>query len=242
MTMTVREFINQITDGSFTKNDVLLQSEQYPDKNDLYWELVVAQTFTRDDTEWDRLFFAMGWLREQYPTLISYPDEGVDKFINAVDPIQHQDEAQIPQMQALDPLKPVHQVNVPTESKKPAKERILDAISNKTGIFKYNAVSESVLAAIEKKLISFTDTGLKWERSNVLLAYFFGRLICGDTIKEGAMDKKMHYFLGMYGNEPFPAKELEDLFGVTSLKQARNNRRGEAAPKGYKEIEKYIIR
>lgn len=238
--MTVREFINQIADGSFTKNDVLLQSEQYPDKNDLYWELSVAQTFTKSDTEYDRLFTAMEWIRDQYPTLISFPDDGVNKYINAVDPIKHQDEALISQKQHQEALKPVHQVNVPTESKKPAKERILDAISNKTGIFKYKAVSESVLAAIDKKLISFTDTGLKWERSNVLLAYFFGRLICGDTIQAGAMDKKMHYFLGEYGNEPFPEKELEDLFGVTSLKQARNNRRGLAAPKGYKEIEKYI--
>lgn len=239
--MTVREFINQIiTDEWYQKCDVLLQAEQYPDKNDLYWQLEVAQTFTKNDTEYNRLFRAMEWIRDQYPTLISYPDDGVDKFINVGDPIKHQEEAQIPQIQAQEPLKPLHQVNVPTESKKPAKERILDAISNKTGIFKYKAVSESVLAAIDKKLISFTDTGLKWERSNVLLAYFFGRLICGDTIQAGAMDKKMHYFLGEYGNEPFPEKELEDLFGVTSLKQARNNRRGLAAPKGYKEIEKYI--
>ena len=234
MEMTVREFINHIIDGSFTKNDVLLQSEKYPDKDDLHFQLKVAQTFTKSDTEYNRLDFAMGWLREQYPTLISWPDEGVD-------PIKHQEEAQIPQMQALDPLKPVHQVNVPTESQKPAKERILDAISNETGIFKYKAVSESVLAAIDKKLISFTDTGLKWERSNVLLAYFFGRLICGDTIKKGVMDQKMYYFVGEYGSDPFPEKELENLFGVTSLRQARNNRRGRAAPKGYKEIEKYII-
>ena len=235
--MTVREFINHIIDGSFTKNDVLLQSEKYPDKDDLHFQLKVAQTFTKSDTEYDRLDFAMGWLCEQYPTLISWPYEGVD---NDVDPIKHQEEAQIPQIQALDPLEPMHQVNVPTESKKPAKERILDAISNKTGIFKYKAVSESVLAAIDQKLISFTDTGLKWKRSNVLLAYFFGRLICGDTIKEGAMDQKMYYIVGGYGSEPFPEKELEDLFGVTSLRQARNNRSGRAAPKGYKEIEKYI--
>ena len=238
--MTVREFINQITDGSFTKNDVLLQSEQYPDKNDLYWELLVAQTFTKSDTEYDRLYRAMEWIRDQYHTLISYPDEGVDKIINAVDPIQHQDEAQIPQMQALDPLKPVHQVNVPTESQKPARERILDAISNETGIFKYQTVRESVKAAIAKGLIDFTDTGLRWKRSNVLLVYFFGRLICGDTIQEGANDKKMHWILGGYGNEAFPDKDLEKLFGLSSLKQARNNRRGLAAPKGYKEIEEYI--
>lgn len=116
--MTVREFINQITDGSFTKNDVLLQSEQYPDKNDLYWELLVAQTFTKSDTEYDRLYRAMEWIRDQYHTLISYPDEGVDKIINAVDPIQHQDEAQIPQMQAQEPLETVHQVNVPADRKR----------------------------------------------------------------------------------------------------------------------------
>lgn len=131
--MTVREFINQITDGSFTKNDVLLQSEQYPDKNDLYWELLVAQTFTKSDTEYDRLYRAMEWIRDQYHTLISYPDEGVDKIINAVDPIQHQDEAQILQMQAQEPLETVHQVNVPSDRKpgKPKKKISFIPVINK---------------------------------------------------------------------------------------------------------------
>lgn len=113
--MTVREFINHIIDGSFTKNDVLLQSEKYPDKDDLHFQLKVAQTFTKSDTEYDRLDFAMGWLCEQYPTLISWPYEGVD---NDVDPIKHQEEAQIPQIQAQEPLKPLHQVNVPADRKR----------------------------------------------------------------------------------------------------------------------------
>lgn len=113
--MTVREFINHIIDGSFTKNDVLLQSEKYPDKDDLHFQLKVAQTFTKSDTEYNRLDFAMGWLCEQYPTLISWPYEGVD---NDVDPIKHQEEAQIPQIQAQEPLKPLHQVNVPADRKR----------------------------------------------------------------------------------------------------------------------------
>lgn len=132
--MTVREFINQIiTDEWYQKCDVLLQAEQYPDKNDLYWQLEVALTFTKNDTEYDRLYRAMEWIRDQYPTLISYPDDGVDKFINVGDPIKHQDEALIPQKQHQEALKPVHQVNVPADRKpgKPKKKISFIPVINK---------------------------------------------------------------------------------------------------------------
>lgn len=227
--MTTREFIAAIADDTLFERDIIAFAESVSDKESLIWDLWLS-----DKVVWDKI---------GTPQITE--SKQADRVLDAILILSKKYDINIfsNKQEPQDPLETMHQVNTPADqeySPKPFRERIIEAMTNKTGIFKYNNVSESVSSAIKKGIIEITDTGLKWKRSNVLLVYFFSRLICGDTIQEGANDNKMHWILGEYGNEAFPDKELEKLFGLTSLKQARNNRRGLTAPKGYKEIEDYI--
>ena len=48
--MTTKEFIEKIANGTFSKNDVLIQSEVFPDKKDLLWDLWMADKACLDST------------------------------------------------------------------------------------------------------------------------------------------------------------------------------------------------
>jgi hypothetical protein len=50
MNMTTKEFIERIADGTYTQNDVIIQSAQFPDKEDLVWDLYLADKLANDIT------------------------------------------------------------------------------------------------------------------------------------------------------------------------------------------------
>ena len=71
--MTTKEFIEKIANGTFSKNDVLIQSEVFPDKKDLLWDLWMADKACvestgkpqiTDEAEIARISNAIGWLNE----------------------------------------------------------------------------------------------------------------------------------------------------------------------------------
>lgn len=73
--MTTKEFIENIANGTFSKNDVLIQSEVFPDKKDLLWDLWMADKAcldstgkpqVTDDAEITRISNAIGWLSEYF--------------------------------------------------------------------------------------------------------------------------------------------------------------------------------
>lgn len=85
----------------------------------------------------------------------------------------------------------------------------------------YNA--QVMLKAIREDLIVMTDDGhLRWNHeSSTLLAYFCGRMWCGDKAvccRHGSRK------IWKRGNRPFLETELELLFGVPHLRQLREKR------------------
>lgn len=88
--------------------------------------------------------------------------------------------------------------------------------------------------AVEEGLISWRDNKYKWTGTEVLLAYFCGRIYCGDTIAYNPQNKKYSWKRGKNGD--FPDRELNEFFGKDNLGTSRNNRINSPAPKGYKKI------
>ena len=73
--MTTKEFIERIADGTYSKNDVIIQSAQFPDKEDLLWDLKLADVTclestgkpqVTDEAQIVRISNAISWLSEMY--------------------------------------------------------------------------------------------------------------------------------------------------------------------------------
>lgn len=77
--------------------------------------------------------------------------------------------------------------------------------------------------AFAKGYIEVADKGqLCWRLdSNTLLAYFLGRLFCGDSAK---WSRRKEQGMWMQGERAFPASALSRVFGVKHLKELRKNR------------------
>lgn len=60
------------------------------------------------------------------------------------------------------------------------------------------------------------DGGLLWMANTTVLAYFCGRLWCGDQPKRSGGGR-----IWSWGQSPLPAQQLERLFGVRHLRQRR---------------------
>lgn len=74
--------------------------------------------------------------------------------------------------------------------------------------------------AIQQGYILMGDDGcLRWELgTKTLLAYFLGRLLCGDKPK---WSKRYQHYVWEQGDDEFPNAEAERLFGVKNLKVLR---------------------
>lgn len=90
-------------------------------------------------------------------------------------------------------------------------------------------------AAIAKGLINKNGEHLLWTKSKVLLAYFCGRIYCGDYVQ---LDFRSNYAEWKTGGCYMPEKELQELFNMKNLGQQRRNRiNGGRAPIGYEIID-----
>lgn len=87
--------------------------------------------------------------------------------------------------------------------------------------------------AIGAGLMKQTANGYEWTESQVLLAYFCGKIYCGDYVKVGKMDSTWKA-----GNEAFfPEKNLGKLFNRPNIGISRRKQLEGTPPKGYQKIE-----
>ncbi len=87
--------------------------------------------------------------------------------------------------------------------------------------------------AMEAGLMRQTANGYEWTESQVLLAYFCGKIYCGDYVKVGKMDSTWKA-----GNEAFfPEKALGKLFSRPNIGISRRKQLEGTPPKGYQKIE-----
>ena len=87
--------------------------------------------------------------------------------------------------------------------------------------------------AMEAGLMRQTANGYEWTDSQVLLAYFCGKIYCGDYVKVGKMDS-----IWKAGNEAFfPEKALGKLFSRPNIGISRRKQLEGTPPKGYQKIE-----
>lgn len=87
--------------------------------------------------------------------------------------------------------------------------------------------------AIEAGLMRQTANGYEWTESQVLLAYFCGKIYCGDYVKVGKMDSTWKA-----GNDAlFPEKALGTLFNRPNIGASRRKQLEGTPPKGYQKIE-----
>lgn len=97
--------------------------------------------------------------------------------------------------------------------------------------------AEAFDAAVAKGYIAMTDDGhLAWMLgSTTLLAYFLGRLFSGDY---GWYSKGKGGTVWIRGKKAFPATELQQLFGVKTLRKLRENRDSRLLPENFELIDK----
>lgn len=97
--------------------------------------------------------------------------------------------------------------------------------------------AEVLKAALQEGLLSVDDEG-RWHymlENKTLLAYFCGRMWCGDT---PVYSKCTRGYVWQEGEGCFPRKEVEELFGVSNLRLVRKKRFMAQLPAGWELIEK----
>lgn len=96
---------------------------------------------------------------------------------------------------------------------------------------------EPLVDAVQKDLIRITDDGLlEWTQgSKTLLAYFCGRMWCGDSSHYSNMSHARVWDRSQ--TNAFPEKDLATVFGESSLRTLRKNRDMCPLPNGWEMIE-----
>ncbi|MGN0047343.1 MAG: hypothetical protein ACI37U_00390 [Bacteroides sp.] len=95
---------------------------------------------------------------------------------------------------------------------------------------------EVLARAVQAGLIGLCADGhLLWMGgNNTLLAYFCGKMWCGDR---GRYSRRKQGHIWTMGNRTFPAAELNRLFGLTTLKQTRNRRKDRLLPQCWEVVD-----
>lgn len=88
--------------------------------------------------------------------------------------------------------------------------------------------------AIGEGFMIKTPTGFEWKLSKVLLAYFCGRIYCGDFVKK---DLRGDALWKTEADGSFPDKILSKLFNSPNLGTSRRKQLLGTAPTGYKKID-----
>ena len=95
---------------------------------------------------------------------------------------------------------------------------------------------EVLWAALQEGYLCITDDG-RWEwllESKTLLAYFCGKMWCGDT---AIYSKHVNGYIWQSGEQQFPKKDLMALFGVRNLRTLREQRYQALLPLGWQLVE-----
>ena len=95
---------------------------------------------------------------------------------------------------------------------------------------------EVLWAALQEGYLCIADDG-SWEwllESKTLLAYFCGRMWCGDA---AIYSNSAKGYIWQSGEQQFPRKELMALFGVRNLRTLREQRYMALLPTGWQLVE-----
>lgn len=97
---------------------------------------------------------------------------------------------------------------------------------------------EALEGAIDKGMLCIQENWkLRWNLENrTLLAYFCGRMWCGDYCTFSSREKK--WLWRQPSGVRFPKKDLVDLFDVRNLRTMREQRKDCVAPQGREEVDK----
>ena len=92
------------------------------------------------------------------------------------------------------------------------------------------------MRAVEQGYIKVRENGtLEWMLENsTLLAYFCGRIWCGDR---GEYSRRKKTMLWEFGGKGFPATALGRIFGVPLLKQRRLRRKNMVLPRNHELVD-----
>lgn len=118
-------------------------------------------------------------------------------------------------------------------------EAMADLVKNLPMKLRVGLRVEVLCAAVEEGFLTVTAEGkLVWLlESKTLLAYFCGRMWCGDT---PIYNKRVGGYVWVSGGARFPKKDLVALFGVGNLRTLREQRCTNVAllPVGWELVEK----
>lgn len=195
--MIVKEYIQNIADGTYTKNDILVGATAYPDITNLCEEIELAKVRTDDDREIHRLENAIMYLEDKYGWDIhSYKQEIYDqlkaKGLYKPDPMidlplddpfyvteQEITEAKVKiqeqQHQEPDKVK-IQQQALPFGAKVKAQK---DA---KEGLFKNDLFRKVFDKLVDLEYITFNDDGCKWNGETTTFICMCGMVFCGDNV------------------------------------------------------------
>ncbi len=97
--------------------------------------------------------------------------------------------------------------------------------------------AEVLSVALQEGLVTVTADGhWQWQlESKTLLAYFCGRMWCGDT---PLYSKRASGYIWQSGEGRFPRKDLVALFGVRNLRTLREQRYMGMLPMGWELVDK----
>lgn len=96
--------------------------------------------------------------------------------------------------------------------------------------------AEVLMAALQEGFVTVSDDG-RWQwqlESKTLLAYFCGRMWCGDT---PLYSQRARGWVWQVGQGRFPRKDLVALFGVRNLRTLREQRYMGMLPVGWELVE-----
>jgi len=123
--------------------------------------------------------------------------------------------------------------------RKESRNRILQLVKHLPMKLRVGLRVEVLCAAVEAGFLTVTAEGkLAWMlESKTLLAYFCGRMWCGDT---PYYNKRAGGYVWMSGGVRFPKKDLVALFGVENLRTLRSQRCANVAllPAGWELVER----
>lgn len=100
-----------------------------------------------------------------------------------------------------------------------------------------NVRADVLQQALQEGLLTVADDGRwVWQLpSKTLLAYFCGRMWCGDM---PLYSQRAQGYIWQEGQGRFPRKDLVALFGVNTLRLLRKQRFWALLPKGWEQVDK----
>ena len=100
---------------------------------------------------------------------------------------------------------------------------------------------EAFNRAVDAGYVNVQDDGsLKWTLgSETLLAYFLGRLFCGDF---GQYSRRRRAMIWQRGKGVFPAESLQAIFNMKSLKRIRLKRDKMPLPENFQLIDSLFLK